>query len=363
MKPLSHNELLQAVARFKIDGELTSIEPNNNGHINDTFVVTVSTLNKKRKRYILQRINASVFPNVNQVMFNITSVLSYLHEKVKERGGEPERETLTLIPTQEGESYFQDGEGCFFRCYAYLECSKVYNSTTPELFGKSGFAFGQFQANLDGFPAESLYEVLPHFHDTPKRYQDLLEAIGKAIPERRQKAEKEIAWAKDNSPIAYYLSGKGLPLRVTHNDTKLNNVLFYDDGKSCVIDLDTVMPGYSLYDYGDSIRFGANEAAEDEKDLSKVKLSLECFESYTKGYLEGAEGKLTAEEIALFPEAGMTLTYECGIRFLTDFLNGDVYFKTAYPSHNLIRAKSQFALVEDMKKKLPEMRSIVAKYR
>lgn len=278
MKPLTHSELFEAIGRFQIQGEILSIEPNSSGHINDTFVVTVSTPKGKR-RFILQRVNTSVFPNVNQVMFNIALVLSYLHEKVKDRGGDPEKEVLALIPTKEGKPYFQDEEGCFFRCYSYLEGSKAYNSASPDLFGRSGFAFGQFQADLDGFPAEKLYDVLPHFHDTPKRYQDLLKAIEGACPERLSQAEQEIAWAKENSPIAYCLTNKGLPLRVTHNDTKLNNVLFYEDGRSCVIDLDTVMPGYSLFDYGDSIRFGANEAAEDEKDLSKIKLSLECFES------------------------------------------------------------------------------------
>lgn len=362
MKPLSQQELIQAIHRFQIEGDIVSIEPNNNGHINDTFIVSALSP-KGKKRYIIQRINASVFPRIDQVMENIELVLSFLAEKVKQRGGDVEKEKLTLIQTREGRPYFEDVDGCYFRAYAYLEGSKAYNSCGPEILGKSGFAFGQFQADLSSFPAEKLHEVLPHFHDTPKRYADLLKAIEGASKERREEAAEEIVWAKENAPIAHFLTGRGLPLRVTHNDTKLNNVLFYEDGKSCVIDLDTIMPGYSLYDFGDSIRFGANEAAEDEKDLSKVKLSLECFEAYTRGYLEGARGKLTPEEIALFPEAGMTLTYECGIRFLTDFLQGDVYFKTAYPMHNLVRAKGQFALVEDMKKKLPEMRSIVAKYR
>ena len=186
-------------------------------------------------------------------------------------------------------------------------------------------------------------------------------AIAQASPERSEQAKETIAWALDHERVASFLVGKNLPVRVTHNDTKLNNVLFFEDGKTCVIDLDTVMPGLSLYDFGDSIRFGANTASEDEKDLSKVKLDLEYFASYAKGYLLGAQGSLQKEEIELFPEAGMTLTYECGIRFLTDFLQGDTYFKTSYPGHNLVRAKDQFALVDDMEKKLPQMRDIVSK--
>jgi Ser/Thr protein kinase RdoA (MazF antagonist) len=359
MKPLTPEDINRAIASFAFKGTLQKIEENHNGHINDTFVLTFVE-NEKIRHYILQRVNTNVFPRVNVVFNNIDLVLSYMKDKVESAGGDPDLETLTLIPTHTGKFYFKDSRDSFFRAYLYIEGSSSYNQATPEIFRCSGYAFGKFQHDLDGFPTEKLEEVIPHFHDTPKRYADLLSSIDKAVEERKKAAKNEIDWAIANKEIASYLTGKNLPMRVTHNDTKLNNVLFVEDKKiACVIDLDTVMPGLSLYDYGDSIRFGANTCAEDEEDISKIKLDLELFEAYTKGYLQGASGSLTKEEIALFPEAAMTLTYECGIRFLKDYLDGDVYFKIDRPNHNLIRAKDQFALVDDMKKKLPEMRAIV----
>lgn len=360
MKPLTHDELLSAISRFSFEGNLVSIEENHNGHINDTFVLTFQLKEGEKKRYVLQRINTNVFPRIGEVMASIDSVLSYMEKKIAASHGDLSREKLTLIRAKDGQAYFEDGEDSFFRAYAYLEGSRSYNSASADIFGKSGYAFGKFQHDLDGFPAEKLFEVIPHFHDTPKRFKDLKQAIEKASPERKEQAKDAIDWALAHENVASFLSGKNLPIRVTHNDTKLNNVLFFEDGKTCVIDLDTVMPGLSLYDFGDSIRFGANTASEDEKDLSKVKLDLEYFSSYAKGYLSGAQGSLRKEEIELFPEASMTLTYECGIRFLADFLQGDTYFKISYPDHNLVRAKDQFALVDDMEKKLPEMREIVA---
>ncbi len=362
MKPLTKNEIRSAIAQFNFEGEFFSIEENHNGHINDTFVIGFKEKDGGVKRYILQRINTSIFPDITEVMSNIDLVLDYMGEKILSSGGDLKRERLTLIKAKDGKPYYQDEEGSCFRAYIYLEGSKSYNTADAEIFGKSGYAFGKFQHDLDGFPADKLYEVIPHFHDTPKRFNDLLAAIEGASEGRKEEAKDQIAWALSHKHIASFLVNKNLPIRVTHNDTKLNNVLFYDDGVSCVIDLDTIMPGLSLYDYGDSIRFGANEAVEDETDLCKVKLSLENFASYTKGYLEGAKGSLTKEEIALFPEAGMTLTYECGIRFLTDYLNGDTYFKTSYPGHNLVRAKDQFALVDDMERKLTQMRAIIESY-
>ena len=364
MEKLTKSELLEAITHFEIDGDIINIEENHNGHINDTFIVTTENKDGKRTRYIVQRVNSNVFPNVQGVMFNIKEVLSFMRKKVIDNHGDLSKEVMTLIPTKSQESYFEDKEGSFFRAYLYMEGSLSYNkATSSEIFGSSGRAFGKFQRDLDGFDASKLFEVIPNFHNTPKRYQDFLKALSSANEERKQIAEKEIERAMQNKYISELLVGKNLPIRVTHNDTKLNNVLFYEGSdKACVIDLDTIMPGYSLYDFGDSIRFGANEAAEDEKDLGKVKCSLVFFKAYLDGYLEGADNSLTKEEISLFPEAGMLMTYECGIRFLTDFLNGDTYFKISYPEHNLIRAKDQFALVDDMKEKLPQMREFVKEY-
>ena len=361
MKTLSKQKLLNAISVFQFPGNLEKIEENHVGHINDTFVLTFKDGGKSH-RYIFQRVNGTVFPHVEEIMSNIVLVLTYMKRKVAAAGGDPDVETLSLVPTKDGERYFKDEEGNFFRSYPFIEGSASYNQATPEIFGKSGYAFGKFQRDLDGFPADKLFEVIPHFHDTVKRYNDLEESIAKAPADRLEIAKDQIAWARGNKEIANYLLGKDLPLRVTHNDTKLNNVLFIEEkDATCVIDLDTVMPGLSLYDYGDSIRFGANTCVEDEEDLSKIKLDLVSFEAYTKGYLEGTAGTLTKDEIALFPEAGITLTYECGIRFLKDYLDGDIYFNVSKPMHNLIRAKDQFALVDDMKKKLPEMRAIVEK--
>ena len=359
MKPLSRTELLQAIAAFEFQGKLESIEENHVGHVNETYILIFSD-SERNHRYIFQRINATVFPNVEEVMSNISLVLSYMKKKVKGRGGDPETETLSLIPSSSGDLYYKDKEGNYFRASLFVEGSVSYDQATPEIFGKSGYAFGKFQRDLDGFPAEKLYEVIPHFHDTVKRYADLEESIAKAPQNRLEIAKDEVLWARENSNISKLLLGKSLPLRVTHNDTKLNNVLFIEKSNStCVIDLDTVMPGLSLYDYGDSIRYGANTCVEDEEDTLKIKLDLERFEAYTKGYLHGTEGTLTEEEISLFPEAAIVLTYECGIRFLKDYLDGDVYFNVSKPMHNLIRARDQFALVNDMKTKLAEMRSIV----
>ena len=361
MKTLSKQQLLNAISAFSFPGELESIEENHVGHVNNTFVLTFKSGGTK-KRFIFQRINSNVFPDVDGLMENIVHVLSYMKGKILASGGDPEVETLSLVPTKEGEDYYKDELGDFFRAYPFIEGSASYDQATPEIFGESGYAFGKFQRDLDGFPAESLHEVIPHFHDTLKRYADLEESIAKAPEERLEIAKGQIAWARENEGIASCLLNKGLPLRVTHNDTKLNNVLFVKEkSATCVIDLDTIMPGLSLYDYGDSIRFGANTCVEDEEDTSKIKLDLARFEAYTKGYLKGTAGALTKEETSLFPEAAITLTYECGIRFLKDYLDGDVYFRVAKPMHNLIRAKDQFALVDDMKKKLPEMREIVAR--
>ena len=361
MRPLTTSELNQAIKVFDFKGELLKIDENHNGHVNDTFVLAFDD-NGTKNRYILQRVNTSVFPHIDDVMSNIELVLSYMKKRIVMEGGDPCLETMSLIPTKDGAWYFKDSCDSCFRAYLYIEGSRSYNQATPEIFKKSGYAFGKFQHELDGFPAEKLHEVIPHFHDTPKRFADLMNSVEKAPCEKKEIAKREIEWAIANKEIAHYLSRKNLPMRVTHNDTKLNNVLFVEEKNlSCVIDLDTVMPGLSLYDYGDSIRFGANTCVEDEEDLSKIKLDLDLFQAYTEGYLLGSKGSLTNEEIALFPEASMVLTYECGIRFLKDYLDGDTYFKVSKPMHNLIRAKDQFALVDDMKRKLQEMRDIVVR--
>lgn len=336
-------------------------EPYGNGHINDTFLVIVG------KRYILQRMNHSIFLRPNEVMENILGVTEHIRAKAAEQGGDAERASLVVVPTREGEHYFKDSIGSYWRLYEFCERTITREVIeNPQDFYTCAEAFGRFQQELADYPAERLHETVANFHNTPKRYENLMNAVEADVCGRASEVTDEIAFAKDRSAFVTTLErarAEGiLPLRVTHNDTKLNNILFDETTGApvCVIDLDTVMPGYSVTDFGDSIRFGANTAVEDESDLSKVSLDLSLFELYVKGFLKGCGGRLTDGELALLPEGAIMMTLECGMRFLTDYLEGDVYFRTHRPKHNLDRCRNQFALVADMEKKLPEMRRIIS---
>ncbi len=337
-------------------------EPYGNGHINDTFLVVAD------KRYILQRMNHKVFPHPDEVMENILGVTEHLRKKAMARGGDVSRASLVVVPTRAGESYFQDSIGSYWRLYEFCERTITREVIeNPQDFYTCAEAFGRFQQELSDYPAECLHETIADFHNTPKRYENLMRAIKKDLCGRAAEVADEIAFSKERSEFVHVLERAHaagiLPLRVTHNDTKLNNILFDETTGApvCVIDLDTVMPGYSVTDFGDSIRFGANTAVEDETDLSKVSLDLSLFELYAKGFLKGCDGRLTDGELDLLPEGAIMMTLECGMRFLTDYLEGDVYFRTHRPKHNLDRARNQFALVADMEKKLPEMRAIIEK--
>ncbi len=338
-------------------------EPYGNGHINDTFLVVAD------KRYILQRMNSRVFPEPQKVMENIVGVTEHIRKKAELLGKNTARATLVIVPALDGSRSFCDSEGWHWRLYEFTEGTvardKVESITD---FYNCAEAFGQFQRMLADFPAHKLNETISNFHNTPWRYENLMIAVHKDACKRLGGVLNEVAFAKERERFCGALEraraeGK-LPLRVTHNDTKLNNILF--DKRTgepvCVIDLDTVMPGYSVNDFGDSIRFGANTAAEDETDLSKVSLDLGLFEAYVKGFLAGCNGSLTKTEIELLPVGAIMMTLECGMRFLTDYLMGDVYFKIHRPEHNLDRARCQFALVADMEKKLALMNEIVRAY-
>ena len=327
----TQEELSSIVHAFAFPGTITDWTPHGNGHINDTFLVR-STENGVLRKSILQRMNRTVFHNPTELMQNIAQVTSFLRKKITAAGGDPFRETLNLIPTTDDAWFFVDERGEFWRAFLFISNASCYDAVTdPKLFYETGNAFGRFQQMLSDFPSASLFETIPDFHNTPLRYQALLQAA-QADP-------------------------KG------HNDTKLNNIMIDDKtGEGiCVIDLDTIMPGLSIFDFGDSIRFGANTAAEDEQDVSKVSLSLPLFESYTKGFLAGCAGSLTRAEVEMLPMGAKLMTLECGIRFLADYLMGDTYFKTAYPEHNLVRARTQIALVADMEEKWGEMENIVAR--
>ena len=355
--------IVEIAKQFQVDREPLAAEPYGCGHINDTYCVTA-----KDKRYILQRINNRVFPNVAGLMDNIQRVTDMLREQVLENGGDPDRECLQIIPTKDGKSYLEH-EGSYYRMYVFVERTlSLQTVEDPVHFYYSAVAFGRFQKQLAQFPAETLCEVIPNFHNTASRYEAFEAAVARDAKGRVAEVADEIAFVRarkaDTEKVVALLASGELPLRVTHNDTKLNNVLLDDvTGKPmAVIDLDTVMPGSSLYDFGDSIRFGTNPCAEDEKDLSKVYCKVNLFEEFTKGYLEACGDSLTAKEKELLPFGGYLMTLECGIRFLTDYLDGDTYFKIHYPEQNLDRCHTQFKLAADIMDKMDELNAIVKKY-
>lgn len=354
--------------KFKFEGEITELIPFGSGHINDTLRLTASLPDGTKKRYILQKMNDGIFKNPKELMENVVNVTTFLRKKIIAAGGDPERETLNIIPTVDGDSYLSDGGDCW-RMYLFIEGATSYDEVKkPEDFYNSALSFGNFQRMLSDYPAATLHETIVNFHNTVSRFADFKRAVEADVCGRAASVQEEIGFAlkreADTHIICDALEQKRIPLRVTHNDTKLNNIMIDDrTGKGlCVIDLDTVMPGSALYDYGDSIRFGANTGAEDEKNLDLISLDLALFDIYTKGFLEGCGGSLTKEETMLLPMGAKLMTYECGIRFLEDYLKGDVYFKIHRPEHNLDRCRTQFKLVADMEEKWKNMEDIVHKY-
>ena len=340
------------------------------GHINDTFVVHTQPVDACCRRFILQRMSPAAFKRPDQLMENIIGVTDYLGREIEKNGGDRSREALEVLRTRNGKPYYTDEAGGAWRVYPFIERTICCQSAeTPELFAASGRAFGRFQRLLQSYPAETLHETIPHFHDTEDRLAKLKAAVAADKLGRAKDCQREIAFVlereADCSVALRALRDGELPLRVTHNDTKLNNVLM--DEKSgegvCIIDLDTVMPGLAINDFGDSIRFGANHSAEDETDLRKVNLDLELFAAYTAAFLEGTEGALTPAEVEYLPWGAKLMTLECGIRFLTDYLEGDVYFHISRPGQNLDRCRTQFKLVADMEAHWDELMDIVMKYR
>ncbi|MBR5140179.1 MAG: aminoglycoside phosphotransferase family protein [Clostridia bacterium] len=353
---------------FATKGEFVSATPYGSGHINDTRLVTYDD-NGKEHMYILQKINNNVFKNPVQLMTNFVAVTDYLRGIIEKAGGDPERETLNVVRTKDGAPLYITDDGEYWRLLTYIVDSVSYDKVeNPEQFYSSAVSFGNFQYLLRDFPADTLFETIPDFHNTPDRLKKFEAAVEADIVSRAESVKAEIEFVRQRSEFAKTLErahAEGrLPLRVTHNDTKLNNILFDEKtGKAlAVIDLDTIMPGYSVNDFGDSIRFGATTALEDEADLSKVNFDISLYELYVKGFIEGANGGLTEGELEMLPIGAMMMTFECGTRFLTDYLSGDTYFRTSRPGHNLDRARNQFKLVSDMEARLDEMRAIVKKY-
>ncbi len=356
--------VLRAVlAAYAFPGEITHIECYGQGHISDTYRVVCTG-----GRFILQGLSTAAFPYPEKVMANFVGITSYLRRAVLERGGDPARETLQLVPTREGRDYFTDETGRVWRLTPFIEDTECFQSATPQLFEEAARAFGSFQYLLRDYPADSLYETIENFHNTEERLAAFLAALERDPLGRARDVQPEIAFVLERRDICSVLmaalrEGK-LPLRVTHNDTKLNNVLFdRATGRGiCVVDLDTTMPGLAACDFGDAIRDGANNAAEDETDLSKVIFDLELFEVYTRGYLEGCRGSLTAEELEYLPWGARIIALELGMRFLTDYLLGDSYFHTTYPGQNLDRCRTQFKLSRDMEEQFEAMQAVIAKY-
>jgi len=347
----------RAVYAFRINGQPVSCINYGHGHINLTLKVDTDTGNE----YILQRINKYVFKDPVKLMSNASAVTNYIRDRIDDP-----RMALHFIPTLQGKYYHRDEEGEFWRMTDFVGGFCLDAPESDMDFYESAIAFGRFQHLLSDFPAGSLYETIPEFHNTVDRFNQLKDSIRSDNMGRAASVRKEIDFAlaqeEIGSKLQHMLENGQLPLRVTHNDTKLNNVLLDKTTRKslCVLDLDTVMPGLSVHDFGDSIRFGAATVAEDEPDASKMQLDLHLFEVYTRGFLEAAPS-LTDIEIKMLPLGALTMTLEVGIRFLKDYLDGDLYFKIAYPEHNLVRTRTQLALVADMLKKWDDMESIVSK--
>ncbi len=355
---LTVEEIRALAAQFVPEGSISDPRPFGGGHINDTFLLE----HENGMQFVLQRINKNVFPDPAAVMDNIQRVTHHLRKRIRAAGGDPERETLRMLRSADGLLYTVDRNGDYWRSYVFVGGSMSYDQVeSAEIFCESGHAFGRFMSMLDDFDASTLHETIARFHDTPNRFRDFRTAVEKDAAGRAEGVRDLIDCAFAHEDFANTLmdqlhSGE-LPLRVTHNDTKLNNVLI-DSATGhavCVIDLDTVMPGLCAFDFGDAIRFGASTAAEDEKDLSRVHFSMPLYRAYAEGYLSEVRDALSAKEVDSLAYGAKMMTLEQAIRFLGDYLNGDVYFKTAYPEHNLVRARTQFQLLSEMDEHWDEM--------
>jgi len=350
-----------AIARkFQIFGAFIGAEPYGSGHINDTYCVVFDQAGA-RVRYIFQRINHKVFKNPVALMENIYRVTTHLGEKTA-MDSDPGRRTLTTILTREGDRVLIDDGGNYWRAYLFIEKARSYNTVqSPKHAFEGAKAFGNFQKMLADLPAPRLHDTIPDFHHTPKRFAALEKAIAEDTANRAMLARPEIEFALGHKDMANVLVNANLPERVTHNDTKFNNVMLDDaTGEGiCVIDLDTVMPGLALYDFGDMVRTTTSPASEDELDLSKVTMQFPMFEALVRGYLSTASGFLTKAEKQFLAFSGKLITFEIGIRFLADFLAGDVYFKVHREAHNLDRCRTQFKLVESIEQQETEMNKLV----
>ena len=362
-------DLPSVVNAFSLFGQYRSGSAYGSGHINDTFVIVMDQAGTP-VRYLLQRVNDRVFTNVPALMDNIQRVTAHATKRAAEAGSDPDasRRSLTLIPARDGLPYHRDAHGGWWRCYLFIEHARTYDVVnTPEQAAAAARAFGNFQRMLVDLPGRRLHETIPFFHHTRRRFEAFQRAVDADAHGRAAQARNEIAFALAHESLAGVLLASQergeIPERVTHNDTKFNNVMLDDATQSaiCVIDLDTVMPGIALNDFGDMVRSGTNSAAEDERALSAVHARLPIFEALVEGYLSAARPFLNDAELAHLAISGQVITFEIGLRFLTDFLAGDTYFKIKRPNHNLDRAANQFALVRSLEAQQSVMEASVTR--
>ncbi len=361
-----YNDIKHIINQFRFQGKYVTAEELTAGNINATYKLTYRQDDGSDKQYILQRINTVAFPDPVQLMGNIQLVVNHITASMARQGIDCDRRILEFIPTKQGGYLYKDDRDGYWRADIFISGATAYNSIeNPAHFYEAGRAFGEFQRYLFDFPSDKLVETIPDFHNTTKRFYAFVAAVAEDKVGRVAHLEKEIDFFFDrrklmNKIIALTESGV-LPLRVTHNDTKLNNVMIDDEtGKAiCVIDLDTVMPGSILYDYGDAIRYGASTAAEDEPDASKIGVNMDLFRVFTDGFVTEIANTITEEEIRNLPLGVLVITCELAMRFLTDYINGDVYFKVRYPEHNLVRAHAQMRLLEVFEERMPEMQAYV----
>lgn len=365
----ARHDLRDIVSYFQLDGEYLDATRLRRGHIHDTYISRFRD-GRGEVRYIHQWINLFVFKDPDKLMENIERVTQHAREQIVAAGGDPWRETLTLVPTTEGHSFLRTPDGECWRTYLFIEGARTYDEAEDlNYLLSAGRAFGNFQRMLSTLPEPRLHETIPNFHHTRKRFEALVRAVERDPMNRAGQVKPEIAFALQRealtSVIVDMLAQGKIPERVTHNDTKLNNVMIDDrTGEGvCVIDLDTVMPGSTLYDFGDAVRLGACTAAEDEQDLDRVGLDLMAFERLACGYLEAARDFLTPTEVDYLAFSALLMTLECGMRFLTDYLEGDVYFRIGREGHNLDRCRTQFKMVAEMERQLDRMNAIVNKCR
>lgn len=362
---MAYNQIKSILPQFDFRGVYKSSDEIQSGNVNKTFRLIYDD-HGTRRDYILQRINTYVFKNPEHVMQNINRVTAHLRAATIARGEDPARRVLELVPTRGGKLMFKDELDGFWRAYGFITDATAYDIVdSPEIFYEVGRGFGNFQKLLIDFPANELFVPIPNFHNTYKRFFQLMRSIDEDKAGRVSQVEDEIefmfAHRRMMSSIVRLIEDGELPLRVTHNDTKSNNVMVDNaTGKAiCVIDLDTVMPGSVLYDYGDAIRFGASTAAEDEPDTSKIALDMDKTRAFTRGFIEETNGFLTKNELTRLPLGIKVMTGELAMRFLTDYLDGDLYFKVNSPDHNLIRTRAQIALLRDIESKEDALQQMV----